>query len=755
MKRLLWIAVALVAFVAGVPFLPLDLLRSPIERALEQGLGRTVEVGGVHFTLLPGVLPGPGFTLDGVTIHEDPRAGIEPFAYMDSLSASVRLLSIFARRLEFSSLNLGDATINLVKTGEGPWNFQHLLAGAATNPRAMPSIRMRGGRVNFKFGDTKSVFFFNDADLDVAPYADGSVELRFGGAPSRTDRTAQEFGRLFVRGNASPGNRQLDFSVQLEKSSLEETLRWIMPGQLGLHGNAAFEAQISGPPSRLNVVGKLQLGDVYRSDLPPAPGSGWLLPFQGALDLTGESLDLSGPSDFPLAIRFHAGGWLRSPVWEAAADVREVPVASLLKLARQMGAGYPEQVAAEGSVSGSVVFQQGTGLEGTLELTDASLTLPDAAPLRASGATVTIGQGSLRLARAIVKAGDSQSAEVEGSYAIAQPRELDLKVTTRGLNVRDMRSFAMAAIPVVRETSQGVWRGWARYKGGSWSGEFELRDARINVDGVAEPVAIEFAAVSLNGERVAVSRLRAHTGGLAFSGSYRWEPSAGRPHIFALSIPEADAATLQALLAPTLPRPGGFLSRTLRLGSPAPSPLWLDSRHAEGTVAIDSLVVGDVKARSVSARLLWDGARVRVASLSARLDPGSLAGDLDIDLAGRAPHLRFDGKLQEIAYRGGTLDLEGWLDAAADGIHGEGKLRGQMIGFAPDTEFRAISASFEAQGLGTQFRWTLTNVEATQGGEVFTGSGSTQADGKLVLDLTGRGRQLHTAAALFALPTQP
>src|SRR5205085_4592837 len=140
---------------------------------------------------------------------EDPRAGVEPFAYMGPLGASVRLWSVFTRRVEFSSLHLGDATVNLVKTEEGSWNFQYLLAGAATVPRAMPSIRMRGGRVNFKFGYTKSYFYFNDADLDVSPYANGSVVLRFEGAPSRTDLVAQEFGRLFVRGNATPGNEQL------------------------------------------------------------------------------------------------------------------------------------------------------------------------------------------------------------------------------------------------------------------------------------------------------------------------------------------------------------------------------------------------------------------------------------------------------------------------------------------------------------------------------------------------------------------
>jgi len=42
-------------------------------------------------------------------------------------------------------------------------------------------------RVNFKFGQTKSVLFFDDADVDVSPGGGGSMELRFSGVPSRTD----------------------------------------------------------------------------------------------------------------------------------------------------------------------------------------------------------------------------------------------------------------------------------------------------------------------------------------------------------------------------------------------------------------------------------------------------------------------------------------------------------------------------------------------------------------------------------------
>lgn len=80
LRRSLWIGLALVVMVGiAAPYLDADFFRPAIQRALERGLGRRVEVRKVYFN----VFTGPGFTLDGVTIHEDPRAGIEPFAYVE------------------------------------------------------------------------------------------------------------------------------------------------------------------------------------------------------------------------------------------------------------------------------------------------------------------------------------------------------------------------------------------------------------------------------------------------------------------------------------------------------------------------------------------------------------------------------------------------------------------------------------------------------------------------------------------------
>jgi hypothetical protein len=320
-----------------------------------------------------------------------------------------------------------------------------------------------------------------------------------------------------------------------------------------------------------------------------------------------------------------------------------------------------------------------------------------------------------------------------------------------------MRSFGVAAIPLLDQTRQGTWRGWARFSNGEWSGEYELQNARIPVDGLADPLRIQSAAVKLNGKQVSVTGLRAKAGGIAFKGEYRWEPDAVRPHKFNIEIEEADVAELERLLAPALVRERGFLARTLRLDA-APAPDWLKARRADGTASIGTLIVGDTKARLEHVRLLWDTTLVRfvgvrLIGIDARVDQAAAAGDLEINLEGNTPHYHFDGRVQDMPYKGGKLDFEGTFEADGAGAqlletaHAEGRLHGRSVVFAPDAEFRTASACFEMQG----GRWKLSSVEVAVGAEIYSGSGSSQADGRLVLDLARGGRQVRYTGPLFAL----
>jgi hypothetical protein len=745
------LAIAILAVLA--PYIPAAFLRSRVESALSSSLNRAVNIGDIRFTFFPsGPVPGPGFALENVTIHEDPRAGIEPFAYMTELGASIRILSLLGGSLELSGINLNEASINLVKTEQGQWNFQYLLDSLKAQEHSMPAFRMRGGRVNFKFGETKSVFFFNAADIDISPNitgaTSGGMTLRFSGEPSRTDHTKQDFGRFFIRGTSSASNR-LDLSIELQRSSLEETLRLMDPQGFGVHGILAINGRVTGAPSQLDLTGNVEIGDIHRSDLLPQEGQAWKLPFKGLLDLPGARFDIESTDDkSPVGMKFHAQDYLSKPVWTAAAELRAMPLSTLFALGRHMGATLPESLTVEGSVSGSAAYAQ-AGLSGQLTVSEASLTLPDNDPLKAASATLDIHDGAIHLAPATILVSPTQAAQIEGNVALASPHALDLRITTRGLSVAAMKSFGLPKLPVIGESLRGTWSGWARYQNGKWSSESQVRDASITADGFAAPVELATATISLAPNRLTVTRIVGKLGETAFTGSYETRGSA--PARFAITIPEANTADVERVLTPTLARAGpGLIDRTLRRNT-ATLPAWLKARKAEGTIAIDNITTAEWRARELKARVQWDGPILHLSNATAQISVANFAGSLDIDLTTPSSKYHLAGTISGIPYRGGLLDLTGTADAEGSDVQllqtakAEGTAKGRNLAFTSDADFRTFSANFQMQPIGASPRWKLSNVEVTQGLSTLLGTGSTQDDGQLILNL-GASRY---AALLF------
>lgn len=648
--RIAILAVAVLAILA--PFVPAAFLRGSAEAALARSLNRPVDIGDIRFTFFPaGPVPGPGFALENVTIHEDSRVGIEPFAYMPELGASVRILSLLTGHIEFSGLNLGEASVNLVKAEEGTWNFQHLLNSLAEQKSSIPALRMRGGRVNFKFGDVKSAFFFREADLDVSPSGKGAIDLRFSGAPSRTDHTKQDFGRLFVRGTSSPSDT-LDLQMELQRSSLEETLRLMDPQGFGVHGILAMTAHLAGSPNSIQIDGNLEIGDVHRWDLLPESGQAWRLPFAGVLDLPAERLELRSRPDnaSPLSVEFRARDYLSKPNWSAGFKLNDLQSATLLEVARHMGAILPENLGVNGSASGSASYDQQTGLTGSLALKNAALTLPEDRALEAEDATLLIHDGAVFLSPATVNFAPNQSAQLEGSVALAFPHALDLRIATRGLSVGAMRSLGLASIPILGESVKGTWRGWVRYQNDKWTSESELRDAEFIVTGLAEPVQMSSASVILTPNRTALNRIKGNVAEIAFTGSYAAR-GVQRPEL-SLNVPEANLSELERLLAPTLARAGpGFLARTLRIGSTPLPPEWLKARKLNASIAIERLTIGDWQTEGIKVDLVWNGPLVSIDV------SGEQSGMLEVDLTLPATSYRLDGSLKDIPYPGRTSDL--------------------------------------------------------------------------------------------------
>jgi uncharacterized protein involved in outer membrane biogenesis len=775
-KRLVLLALGLL-LAAGIvaPYLSADRFANRIRESLEAALGRRVEIGRAHFNLFRG----PGFSVDDVVIHEDPSIGIEPLAYVSRLEARIDAGSLWKGRLEFSTLRLDDPSVNLAKVPGGAWNFEILgrwSGGMAASPASvfrMPSIQVRNGRLNFRFGDVKSAFYLTDADLDIAPPPGGAGnwELRFSGSPARTDRTAQGFGNLkgTVRWQAgSAPEPRVDADLVLEKSEIAEIVALVSGHDIGVHGMVASKAHLSGPVSDIRIAGRLQIADLHRWDLMRPQGQGWEVDYKGRLDLLAQQFEVetvsANAAPLPLEVRFRAFDYLSEPRWAAALTLRQFPAGPVVQVARHLGAPFPERLAVDGKIDGVVGYSRARGLQGKVALRDVVISEPESAPVRSTQAELVMGPGKIELLPATVRFDDKDAANVAGEYLL-DAQQLDLRISTDGMTVADLRSsaarlFGVASIPMLDGVDAGDWKGSFEYqrqgdKPGEWTGDFQLRGARIALPGVAEPLQVASANVVVKGDRATMSRIRAKLGKVELQGDYRYVPGAARSHQLRLNIPELDAAELERLMMPALRRQG-FLARALGFGH-AELPDWLAARQLDGVLDIGAFSLAGIQVQSVRTRLIWDGVDVEAEDLQGRVENGVVRGSVSASLEKFPPAYRIDVGLQSADWSDGKADVT--LTARTSGIgaelwrnlRGEGSVSARSITLNPDTSCQDFSGSYEFRVARGIPRLSFTGVQATLEDDSFSGRGSTQPDGRLQFDLSSGPRQLRVGGTLFPL----
>jgi hypothetical protein len=215
-----------------------------------------------------------------------------------------------------------------------------------------------------------------------------------------------------------------------------------------------------------------------------------------------------------------------------------------------------------------------------------------------------------------------------------------------------------------------------------------------------------------------------------------------------VDIQEAALTELDAALSPSLRRDGGFLAR-FRLRA-APIPDWLRSRELDANVRIEKLAIGGEVWALDQARIVWNGTDVRLLGVDANLDDARVTGQGSIDLRASLPRYRLSGRAENLTFRGGLITVDGTAETRGAGtdllnnLHGAGSFSGEDLTLSPDAAFDAMNGTFELLPGG---RLRLTAIQAAQGADSFTGQGATQADGRMLLDLTTGKRQVRVAVA--------
>ena len=165
-------------------------------------------------------------------------------------------------------------------------------------PGTFPEIEVRGGRVNFKLADRKSVFYLTDVDAGVtlSPDSDGAFSLRFTGAPARSDKPAQGFGtmkgrgRFWLRQTTEP---EVDLTVDLERGFLEEILKLTTGRDFGLHAVLTSRTRVAGPISKMQLTGRMEFGEIPRWAILPGKSNALTLTYKGEIDYRAQNLTVA------------------------------------------------------------------------------------------------------------------------------------------------------------------------------------------------------------------------------------------------------------------------------------------------------------------------------------------------------------------------------------------------------------------------------------------------------------------------------
>ncbi len=263
------------------PYLNVNRFQRRITQSISDSLGRPVHLD--HVTL--NLLPVPGFTLDRFVVSEDPAFGAEPTIRAESVRATLRVSTLWRRRVEFATISLTEPSVNLVHLADGRWNVDSILLQTArldaaptaqrtAGPAArFPYIQATGARVNLKMDQEKTPVALTEADFAMWLPSPERWNFRIKARPTRTDVPVGYTGLLRLEGTLgrAPTLNQIPIDLKGEWRGvpLGEVSRIVLGRDGDWRGDFTFTAAAQGTVGSNHAIAHIRLADARRADFVP------------------------------------------------------------------------------------------------------------------------------------------------------------------------------------------------------------------------------------------------------------------------------------------------------------------------------------------------------------------------------------------------------------------------------------------------------------------------------------------------------
>jgi hypothetical protein len=717
-------------------------LRARIVQSISLALGRQVEVGSVTLRFLPQ----PGFDLQNFVVHDDPRFGAEPVLQCSDVAAVVRVSSLLRGRLEIARLNLTEPSLNLVRNSEGRWNLENLVERAARTPVAptaktrselrpgFPYIEAGHARINLKIGSEKKPYALTDANFALWQDSENTWGLRLKAQPLRTDLNLSDTGTVELEGSwqraPSLYETPVQFSLQWDGAQLGQVSKLTSGEDKGWRGAIKLSGTLAGTPNDLRVNSDATIQDFRRYDIAsdqPLRLAARCSAHYSSSDHTFSMLDCRAPvGDGEMAVNGKIA--LLSRSYDLTLLAGNLPVQRLVTFVRRVKKNVPDDIVAGGELNANIALRReatakdarpvwlGGGeiraLNVTSPLTNTKLVL-DRIPFTVS----SVGNPELKPKSGRARIGALPQQDVAHAaigpfnVALGKPAGAILhgwasrsgySLQIQGdAEVQKLLEVARTVgLPAPQPAASGDARvnlqvsgNWAGFAAPTVTGTAQLNSLQIRVRGLAAPVEVVSASISLAPNATEVQKLSVSAGGVTWRGSMMvprpCETARACVIRFDLHAGEIASGTLQSLVNPV---PGKqpwyrFLSAPVQ---PVP---YLASVHAVGKLSANRVRIRDLVVSRVSADAELEQGRLRLTNLDGDVFGGRHSGEWSADFAVNPPVYRGSGTLEKVAL-GQVAEAmhDGWITGTANLSY-----RASTHGWSPADLLSSTDASLQVE----------------------------------------------------------
>jgi len=677
-------------------------LRSRITNSISNALGRSVEISSVSFRFLPQ----PGFDLENFVVHDDPVFGAEPVLRAPEVIAVLRLTSLFRGRLEISRLSLSDASLNLVRSSEGHWNFSSLVERAAKNPVAptgkakteprpgFPYIEASNGRINFKLGQKKKAFALMEADFSLWQDSENTWSMRLKAQPMRTNSNLSDTGTIRAEGSwqRSPtlGETPVNFNFQWENAQLGQFTKLATGYDRGWRGSILLTAAISGKPADLSVNVGTSIQDFRRYDI--TGGDALRLAAQCSARYNSIEQNLSDLiCDAPVGAGFlQMTGSIDSMSanrrYNLVFSANDVPVPVALALLQRAKQNIPNDLVSTGRLNAAIKLNnsdkskqpvwQGNGtIQGARLIsrtTNADLIvdrIPFALGQEKSRNNLSVPMPRIDIGPFHLGLGALSPTNIRGWISTAG-YSLQIQGDSHIKNL--LQAARLAGLSYVRPYADGAAKvdlqiagAWSGFQRSDITGKIQLSNVHAEIAGVNAPLDISSASVTLRPNDAAAQNVTATLGQSSWHGSLNVPRHCERLNTcqiqFEFQTKELSGAQIAALFISEARRPWyRFLS------SPEASNSFLAKLNASGTLSVGKLSIRQVNATQISAKVVWKDRRLQLADLRGNVLGGNHTGEWSSDFSADSPQYTGQGSLHHASL--GQLAQamhDGWVTGTA------------------------------------------------------------------------------------------